>query len=112
MTQLSIAEIMTGMPKAFLAHQAGTISATVQFHFTGDQASDWHVRIHEGTCTSSKGVVDAPNVTMTVDSGVFIDLLMGRLEPMAAFMRGKLQMRGDVALAMKLPVLFDQTAAR
>lgn len=103
---------MNGMPGAFLAHQAGAISATVQFHFTGEQASDWFVRIHEGACTSTQGVVQTPNVTMTVDSDVFIDLLTGRLEPMAAFMRGKLQMRGDVALAMKLPVLFDQTGVR
>lgn len=100
---------MAGMPGAFLAEKARGLSATVQFHFSGDQASDWHVVIADGSCSTVQGTAADPNVTMTIDSGDFLDLLAGRLEPMAAFMRGKLQLRGDVALAMKLPNLFERS---
>jgi putative sterol carrier protein len=33
-------------------------------------------------------------------------LLAGELQPMQAFMRGKLKLKGDVSLAMRLPNLF------
>ena len=111
MPTYTIEEVMTRMPRAFLPEQAGSISATVQFHFTGEQASDWFIEIQEHACTSTKGTAVDPNVTMTVDSKDFLALLAGDLEPMAAFMRGKLNLRGDVALAMKLPKLFDRSAA-
>ncbi len=109
MSEYSIQQIMEAMPGAFLQDQAGTISATVQFHFTGNQASDWFVRINDGACSSSEGTTPDPNVTMTVDSDDFLAILTGKLEPMAAFMRGKLNMRGDVSLAMKLPKLFKSS---
>lgn len=108
MSDYTIEQVMNGMPEAFLAEKADGISATVQFHFTGEQASDWFIQIADAACSTTEGVVETPNVTMTVDSRDFLDLLGGRLEPMAAFMRGKLQLRGDVALAMKLPNLFER----
>lgn len=108
MAEYTIDQVMAGMPEAFRADKAGGIVATVQFHFTGDQAADWVLEIDKGSCSTARGTTDHPNVTMTVDSGDFLDLLAGRLEPMAAFMRGKLQMRGDVSLAMKLPNLFER----
>lgn len=111
MSDYTIEDIMLGMPGAFLPEEAGAISATVQFHFTGKEAADWFVRIESGTCSTTKGTDTDPNVTMTVDSDDFKSLLAGKLEPMAAFMRGKLSLRGDVSLAMKLPKLFDRSAA-
>lgn len=111
MADYTIDEIMTGMPGAFIAEKADGISAVVQFVFTGDQADNWYVHIQNGACSSMRGTTDDANVTMTVDSDDFISLLTGKLEPMAAFMRGKLNLRGDVALAMRLPTLFDRSAA-
>ena len=99
---------MTRMPGAFLPDKAGSTSAVVQFHFTGPQATDWNLSIQGGTCKTEKGTAPDPNVSLTVESSDFQDLLAGRLEPMAAFMRGKLQLRGDVALAMRLPNLFGR----
>ena len=108
MSEFSIDQVMKALPDAFQADQAGNINAFVQFRFTGEQAADWGLHIQDGACTASPGSLDQPNVTMEVDSGDFLDMLSGRLEPMAAFMRGKLQLRGDVALAMKLPTLFKR----
>jgi putative sterol carrier protein len=37
-----------------------------------------------------------------------MSLLSGELAPMPAFMQGKLRLKGDVGLAMKLPGLFQK----
>lgn len=108
MSELTIEQVMRGMPSAFQADLAGSTAAVLQFNFTGAEAGAWVVEIRDGRCTTAPGTTPNPNLTMTVDSGDFLDLLAGKLEPMAAFMRGKLQLRGDVALAMKLPALFKR----
>jgi putative sterol carrier protein len=46
--------------------------------------------------------------TILVSQADFEDLARGRLDPMAAIMRGRLRVRGDMAVAMKLPALLAQ----
>jgi putative sterol carrier protein len=43
---------------------------------------------------------------MTADAQEFRDILLGRMDGMAAFMQGKLQLKGDLNLAMKLTSFF------
>lgn len=50
--------------------------------------------------------------TMTMDSEDFIKMFTGALKPTMAFMSGKLKMKGDIALAMKLEKLMTQMKAK
>jgi putative sterol carrier protein len=45
-------------------------------------------------------------MTLTADSTDFTNLITGELDPMAAFMQGKLKLQGDLNLAMKLTQMF------
>ena len=46
---------------------------------------------------------DTPtDVTLTADAETFRQMLGGELDPMAAFMQGRLKVDGDMAAAMKL----------
>lgn len=55
---------------------------------------------------SSPAVVDnetgAADVTISMSPEDFIGLRQGRLDPMMAFMQGKMKIEGDMALAQKL----------
>jgi putative sterol carrier protein len=48
-----------------------------------------------------------PNMTMTAAASDYIDLINGVLNPMQAFMQGKIKIQGDMSLAMKLQTLFS-----
>lgn len=45
---------------------------------------------------------DAAEVTLTADTATFRGMLEGRVNPMTAFMTGKLKIDGPMSLAMKL----------
>ena len=45
---------------------------------------------------------DAADVTLTADGDVFEAIIAGDLDPASAFMSGKLEIEGDMGLALKL----------
>jgi len=106
MTRTAIDEFMTSLPARYNPGSSGGTNASVQFHFTGDETSDWSLEIDDDGCRTAPGTLPNPAVTLTVDSGDFMALLAGELQPMPAFMQGKLRLKGDVTLAMKLPAMF------
>ena len=78
------------------------IAGTFKFVLTGGAAASWvvdckEVKVHFDV----EGDTDC-DVTITVDSGDLVSIANGSLNAMQAFMMGKLQVDGDVGLAMKL----------
>jgi len=53
-----------------------------------------------------------PDVVMTLDAADFIKMFAGKLNPTSAFMSGKLKIKGDLGLAMKLEKLLKKTQAK
>lgn len=52
---------------------------------------------------------DAPaHCTLVVSTADLVALAQGRLDPAMALMRGKLKVKGDMSVAMKLPALLSQ----
>ena len=52
-----------------------------------------------------------PDVTMTLDSGDFLKMFTGKMKPAAAFMAGKLKIKGDIMMATKLEKLMKSMPA-
>lgn len=103
---LTIKTLMEKMPGAFLPDKAPGLDAVIQFHFTGEQASDWHAIIKDDKVETIEGVHAEPKMTMTADSADYLGIFTGELDGMAAFMQGKLKLAGDLNLAMKLTQMF------
>lgn len=75
----------------------------------GADESTWFIDLKSGA--GSLGPGEAPsgaNCTMTLDSNDFTKMFAGELKPVAAFMAGKLKIKGDMALAMKLEKLMNK----
>ncbi|MGA9532278.1 MAG: SCP2 sterol-binding domain-containing protein [Anaerolineales bacterium] len=99
---LTIEEAMTRMPMAFQPERAEGVEAVVQYHLTGSEEGDWIVRIGDGQCDVEKGEAENPRLTLSADSDDYLKVLTGQLNAMSAFAEGKLKLKGDLSLAMKL----------
>ena len=103
--------LLQRMPEAFNAAAAGDLRATYQFHLTDEQPTDWFVRIADGRCEGGPGIAEAPSITVTTAGATWLALSAGTLDGPTAFMQGKLQVDGDLALLMRLRQLFGAPPA-
>jgi putative sterol carrier protein len=106
MTDYTVQELIQNHEKAFQPEKAGNIEAVIQYHLTGEQGGDWIIMIKDGVCKVAEGVAENPKMSLTADALEFRDILLGKLDGMAAFMQGKLKLAGDLNLAMKLTSMF------
>jgi len=103
---LTIADLMSKMPGAFLPEKAPGLDAVIQFKFTGDEPGDWYAVVKDGKVEVKQGEHENPKMTLTADSGDYVKIFTGELDGMQAFMQGKLKLAGDLNLAMKLTQMF------
>jgi putative sterol carrier protein len=94
------------MPSALDKARAGNTNATIQFDLSGDQGGKWWVKIHDGEAESGKGDAESPNLTLTMDARDYVKMSLGQLDGTQAFMTGKLKIKGDMGLAIKMQSLF------
>ena len=106
MADLTIAELMSRMPKAFIPEKAQGLDTVLQFKFSGKEAGNWYAEIKDGAVKVSPGEHAAPRMTLSADSDDYLALFTGQLDPMQAFMQGKLKLQGDLNLAMKMTQFF------
>lgn len=108
MADINVRQVMTAIPEHFNAEKAKGVSGVVQCMFSGDQASDWVIKIQDQTCVVEEGTVTNPDLTIKADAEDGVNLLTGQLDPMRAYMLGKIKVFGDLALGMKLVNFFEQ----
>jgi putative sterol carrier protein len=102
----SVAEIFQMMPSRFNAQAAQGVNATYQFELTGDNGGTYHVKIANGACQVEQGPAASANITITMAAQDYMDMINGKLNPQMAFMGGKLKIKGDMSLALKMQQIF------
>lgn len=98
---MDLAEVTTKVQSALGAGSGFTNKVKFDFGSTGKLFIDGAA----GKVTNEDGAADA---TITVDFEDFKALSQGALDPMMAFMSGKLKVAGDMGVAMKLQQLFSK----
>ena len=106
MSDYTVKELILNHEKAFQPEKAAGVEAIIQYHLTGEEGGDWIIDIKDGKCKVSEGVAANPKMTLTANAKEFGAILLGKMDGMAAFMQGKLQLKGDLNLAMKLTSFF------
>jgi putative sterol carrier protein len=105
--QMTPDQIVEAMPEYLLPEKAGTTKATIAFDLSGVHAGKWWVKIHDGKAETGKGEPgEQPNLTLSADSNDWVKIMTGQLDGTAAFMQGKLKIKGDMGLAIKMQSLF------
>lgn len=106
MPVLTPQEIFDAMPAKFRTDRAGGLNATIQFDLTGPNGGQWVATITQGQLTVQPGNIPNPTLTFTATANDYVALINGQLKPMPAFMQGKIRIKGDMSLAMKVQNLF------
>lgn len=78
------------------------VDAVYQFKLTGDDSGVFHVIVENGKPEVIETAHDDPNITVTMATEDFKAMLDGKLSATSAFMAGKLKIKGDISLAIKL----------
>jgi len=87
--------------------KAAGMNATFQFDITGDGGGQWYVKFTDGQPEIAQGTAENPNITMTADAENWLKIAKGELGGQTAFLTGKLKIKGDMSLAMKLQSVFQ-----
>lgn len=103
----TVKETFDAMAGRFRAEKAAGVNATIQYDITGDQGGTWNAVIKDGACTVVSGAAAAPSLTLSMSSQDWLDMVGGKLSGQMAFMSGKLKLKGDMGLAMKIGGLFQ-----
>lgn len=104
--EVTIQDLMDRLPDFFLPEKAAGIRATVLFELSGERGGDWTVRIQEDTCQVAEGATDQADLRFQASAQDVLDIFYDRLEPMSAYMQGRLRLSGNFGLALKLFGLF------
>ena len=101
-----VEDVFRLLEKQFAPEKAGATDVTVQLHLTGEGGGDWFVRIRGGALQVVQGVAEAPDLRVTVSVADYLALMNGEMDPIRAYMRGKVKAEGDLRLVYRLQYLF------
>ncbi|MDL2259879.1 SCP2 sterol-binding domain-containing protein [Deltaproteobacteria bacterium OttesenSCG-928-K17] len=88
--------------KAGQASLPQDIEATVQVELSGADPADWNAQVRDGRVVLAEGRLETPDLTISAASETAVGLFEKRINPMAAFMTGKIKVKGDVGKAALL----------
>ena len=97
-------DLLAAVPDAVDRGAISSMNGTAQF----DIARPVALRVRDGRIEVIEGRVDAPDVTIRAKDALLLDLFHGRASATAAFMTGRLKVKGDVGLAQRLISAVDR----
>ena len=103
---MSVADIFNNMPGRFQADKAAGATMGILFDLSGDEGGQYYVNIADGQLNVSQGApATAPQATVKMTADDFAAMSSGGLNPMMAFMSGKIKVDGDLNSVMKFQSL-------
>jgi putative sterol carrier protein len=102
----SINEIFDNLDEGFQPSKAEGVDAVFQFNLTGDNGGQYWVKVANKAAEVHQGEHDAPTMILTASANDYMAMINGDVAPMTAFMQGKVKVKGDMGLALKLQAMF------
>lgn len=106
MKPITVKEMFATLPSRLDKQAAAEVDAVYQFVLTGTQGGQYQMLVQKGNCAVKEGAHAAPHVTLAMDGDDCVKIFNGQLSGMALAMSGRLQISGDIGLAMQLKSLF------
>lgn len=105
---LTVDGIFALMPELFLPEKAQDLTVSVYYQVTGDGGGDYTCLIENGAFSLKREAKADATSVVTIGAEDWIALNEGKLDPMQAFMTGKLKGTGDLGLLQKFPKFFKK----
>jgi putative sterol carrier protein len=100
-------EVFNRIPELLNATAAQGLDAVFQFEIAGSEGGSWNVIVKDASCQVQEGTHGDPTVTLSMSAEDWVSMVNKELNPMQAFMSGKLKVSGDIMLAQRIPALFS-----
>ena len=100
---MTAAEFFEKLPSRVVPEKTAGMNNSFVFAIEG--AGTWTVKVADGAVTVDEGDTGG-DCTISTSAQVFERILAGEQNPTAAYMTGKLKVKGDMGAAMKLQKLF------
>jgi putative sterol carrier protein len=104
MMPASLQEFFETLPSRADASKTAGMNNSYAFDIEG--AGQWTVKVEGGSVSVADGLDDSADATISTSQEVFEEIIAGERNPTAAYMTGKLKLKGDMGAAMKLQNLF------
>ena len=105
---LTVDGIFSLMPELFLPEKAQGLTVSVYYQVTGDGGGDYTCLIENGAFSLKREAKPDATSVVVIAAEDWIALNEGKLDPMQAFMTGKLKGTGDLGLLQKFPKFFKK----
>ncbi|NXL70161.1 HSDL2 protein, partial [Leptocoma aspasia] len=104
-----VAETFRDIQGAVTEEFVRSTQGVFQFELSGDGGGTWYIDLKSqgGSAGFGQPPVTA-DVVMSMSSADFVKMFTGKLKPTLAFMTGRLRIKGNMALAIKLEKMLSQ----
>ena len=107
MQNFEVIELINNLPKAFLPEKAVGLNVSIGIHAEGDNGGDWEIKIRDQEIKIIDEKAINPDLFLSSDTKTILGIFTGEIDEMKAFMKGDIQFKGSMGLAMKLTKLFS-----
>lgn len=90
------------LPSRFNPSKAQGVDVTVQVNITGSNGGAWTVTIKDQKLEAKEGTHPSPTIAISMAEAEYMDVVNGKMSAEKAFLTGKIQFKGNIALALKL----------
>ncbi len=90
------------LPARFKAEKAEGINVVAQINVSGPEGGSWSVTVKDQKMGIVEGVHEKPDLTLKMGLEDFLDMVNGKLSAEKAFFTGRIQFKGNIAVALKL----------
>ena len=108
MPSSEVMEVMESVLAAFLPEKAGNAKGLFLFELTGEGGGQVWLEVADGQCQWVEGVEGSSDAKVTMKAEDFVALFSNQLDPIRAFMGGRIKASGNLGLLMQMLNWFDR----